>query len=357
MTRRGVPRPVRLGPLVVVLVGFAVLEPASAGADPLHAIRDALDAGDVPAATAAAEHFIASSPGDPRLADAQWLLALARERAGARGAAWDQYSLFWSNFPAHPSRDEAAGRADALVRRITQRALAPPQRWRVASLAESAGSASDDVGVVVALAGTDLGGPAARSVTRAAVDGARLWIWRPLGAGDAAFDPFDPSQVDRLEREFRTVAAWPIEGFVIDAALHVPEGARTPAALRAYEEIAATMPTDTETDRDRLAWTWAGMRARASAHALRRWVAAVESVNPRAGWLVRVSTAAIARPERALRELGEDLAELRAATPTAVWAIDGPVEAAHQVATPLGTWGSRLSMAAWPQAGDIVALP
>lgn len=357
MTRRGVPWPVRVAALVVGAFGLAPAGVASAELDPVQAIRDALDAGDAPAAASAAEGFIAASPGDPRLADAQWLLGLARERAGARGAAWDQYSLFLSNFPAHPAGAEVAGRAEALVRRITQRALALPNRWRVTSLSEIPAPASDDVGVVVALAGTDLGGAAARSVTRAAVDGARLWIWRPLGTPDAAFDPFDAAQVDRLEREFRTVAAWPVEGFVIDAALHIAEGARSPAAARAYEEIAASVSADSDVGRDRLAWTWAGMRARASARALQRWVAAVQSVNPRAGWLVRVSTAALVRPERALRDLGEDLAELRLAAPTAVWATDARVAAGPQVATRPGAWGARLSMAVWSETGDIVVLP
>jgi hypothetical protein len=357
MTRRGAPGPVRSSVLVFVFLGLAVLETASAGSDPLQAIHNALDAGDVPAAAAAAEVFIAASPGDPRLADAQWLLGLARERAGARGAAWDQYLLFLSNFPAHPARDEVAGRAEALVRRITQRALPPPSRWRVTSLADRPAPPSEDVGVVVALGGPDLGGTVARTVTRAAVDGERLWIWRPLGTSDEAFDPFDAATVDRLEREFRTAATWPIEGFVIDGALYLTEGARSPSAARAYEEIAATMLSDTEAGRERLAWTWAGVRARASARALQRWVTAVASVNPRAGWLVRVSTSAIVRPERALRDLGEDLAELRLAAPTAVWAIDGPVESGPQVATHIGAWGSRPSMAVWSQAGDIVAVP
>jgi hypothetical protein len=225
-------------------------------------------------------------------------------------------------------------------------------------LTESPGSPfGEDVGVVVALIGSDLGAAAARTVTRAAVDRARLWIWRPLGGPGAAFDPFDAAQVERLKNEFQTVAAWPIEGFVIDAALHVPEGARTPAAARAYDAIAASVSSERDGGRDRLAWTWAGMRARASAHALRQWVAAVEAISPRTGWLVRVSTAAIVRPERALRQGGEDLAELRLAAPTAIWAIDGPAELAPQLAARLPAWGSHWSVAVWSPAGDIVALP
>lgn len=356
MARRGMPRPVGVAALAVALAGLLTIEAASGAPDALQAIRDALDAGDAPAAASAAERFIAASPGDPRLAEAQWLLGLARERTGARGAAWDQYLQFLSNFPAHPARDEVAVRAAALVSGIPRR-TAPPQRWRVGSLTENPGVAfGEDVGVVVAL-GSDLGATTARTVTRAAVDGARLWIWRPLGGPGAAFDPFDAAQVERLKREFQTVAAWPIEGFVIDAALYVPAAARTPAAARAYDAIAASVSSERDGGRDRLAWTWAGMRARASAHALRQWVAAVEAASPRTGWLVRVSTAAIVRPERALREAGEDLAELRLAAPTAVWAIDGPAEAAPQVAARLPAGGSHWSVAVWSPAGDIVALP
>jgi hypothetical protein len=98
------------------------------------------------------------------------------------------------------------------------------------------------------------------------------------------------------------------------------------------------------------------MRARASAGALRRWVAAAESVNPRTGWIVRVSTAAVVRPEQALRAFGEDLAELRLAAPTAVWATDAPVESDPRIAT-LDRGGSRLPMAVWTPTGEVVALP
>lgn len=356
MGRSGAPRPVGVAALAVALAGLLTLEASSAEPDALQAIRDALDAGNAPAAAAAAESFIVASPGDPRLADAQRLLGLAREHTGARGAAWDQYAQFLSNFPAHPARDEVAARAAALVGGIPQRPV-PPQRWRVGSFTENPGVVfGEDVGVVVAL-GADLGATAARTVMRAAVDGARLWIWRPLGGRGAAFDPFDAAQVERVRREFQTMAAWPIEGFVIDAALHVPEAARTPEAARAYDAIAASVSSERDGGRDRLAWTWAGMRARASAHALRQWVAAVEAVSPRTGWLVRVSTTAIVRPERALREGGEDLAELRLAAPTAVWAIDGPAEVAPQVAARLPVGGPHWSVAVWSPAGDIVALP
>lgn len=329
---------------------------ALAETDPLQGARDALASGNAAAAAAAVETFIARSPGDARLADAQWLLALARERAGAWGAAWDQYSSFVLNFPGHPARDEAASRAEALVRHTTQRNLPRPSQWRVASLAEMPHPTSDHEAAVVAVTGADFGGSVARAVTRAAVNGARVWVWRPLGANAEVFDPFDDAQVARLEREFQLMAAWPIEGFVIDAALYVGDGVRLPAADRAYGDLATAIP-DTAAGRERLAWTWAGMRGRASARALHRWVAAATSVNPRVGWLVRVSTAAVAHPEDALRAFGEDLAELRAAVPTAIWAIDAPIESGARVATQLTAWGSRPSVAVWSPTGHIVAVP
>lgn len=329
---------------------------AFAETDPLQGVRDALAAGDAAAAASAAEVFIAGSPGDARLADAQWLLALARERAGEWGAAWDQYSSFVVNFPAHPARAEASSRAEALLLQATPRTLPRPSRWRMASLAEGPRKDSHGEAVVVAVTSADLGGTVARTVTRSVVDGARVWVWRPLGTASGAFDPFDDAQVARLEQEFRVMAAWPIEGFVIDAALYVGEGTRSPAAERAYGELAAGVP-DTAVARERLAWTWAGMRGRASARALERWVAAAAAVNPHAGWLVRVSTGVVARPERALREFGEDLAELRAAAPEAIWTIDAPLESGARVAAQLTEWGSRPSVAVWSPNGEIVAVP
>lgn len=351
----------RLG--VAALVGawllaswsLAAAETPGAGTDPLEAVRDALESGNAAAAAAAAEVFIAASPGDPRLADAQRLLGLARERAGLWGAAWDQYSLFLMNFPRHPARDEVAGRADSLVRRIAERSLPPPERWRVTSFVGGPASGSDDAAVVMALAGSGPGGAVAKTVTRAAVDGARVWVWLPLSASAGAFDPFDDAQVAKLEEEFRIMASWPIEGFVVDGGLHVGEEARAAAAVRAYDTIARVMP-ETSAGRERIAWTWAGMRARASARALNRWVVAVEAVNPRVGWLIRVSTAAVVRPEHALRTFGEDLAELRRAAPRAVWVIDTPLDAA-QLGSRLTELGSRLPVAVWSQTGDIVALP
>jgi hypothetical protein len=154
------------------------------------------------------------------------------------------------------------------------------------------------------------------------------------------------------------VESWRLadQGLVVDGELHVGEGARPAAAARAYEAIARAMP-ETAVGRERLAWTWAGMRARASARALTRWVAAAETVNPRMGWLVRVSTAAVTRPERALRSFGEDLAELRAAAPRAVWAIDAPIETGSQLGTRLTELGARLPVAVWSPTGEFVALP
>jgi hypothetical protein len=206
------------------------------------------------------------------------------------------------------------------------------------------------------LAGSVQGGAGARMVTRAAVDGARVWVWLPLGGSGGTFDPFDDAQVTRLEDEFRTMASWPIEGFVIDNGLHVEEGARPAGAVREYEAMALVMP-EMSVGRARIDWTWAGMRARASARALSRWVTAAEAVNARVGWLVRVSSSAVVRPEHALRSYGQDLAELRRAAPRAVWAIDAPVEAGSHLRTRLTELGARLPAAVWSPTGDIVALP
>jgi hypothetical protein len=170
------------------------------------------------------------------------------------------------------------------------------------------------------------------------------------------FDPFDDAAVARLEREFHVMAGWPVEGFVIDGALYLSDGVHPPAAAQAYRGLSAAMG-DTAAERDRLAWAWAGMRGRASAKALRRWVEAASEVNARAGWLVRVSPVAVTQPERALRGSGEDLAELRLAAPSAILAVDAPSESAAGIMTRLTDWGPRLAVAAWPQAGDIVALP
>lgn len=335
---------------------LAVAGPVTQAADPLQAVREALDVGDAIGAAAAAQTFIVSSPGDPRLADAQRLLGLARERAGSWGAAWEQYSLFLVNFPQHPARDEIAGRADSLVRRITQRSLPPPQRWRVTLPTEGSSSTSDDVAVVMVLPGSGSGAAATNAVTRAAVDGARVWLSLPLGASGGTFDPFDDAQIARLEDEFRNAASLPIEGFVVDGALYLGEDTSLEAAARAYDALARDMP-DTSAGRERMAWTWAGMRARASARALSRWVAATETVNPRMGWLVRVSSDAVVRPEHALRKDGQDLAELRRAAPRAVWAIDAPLDAGPRLEPRLTELAPRLPAALWSQSGEIVALP
>lgn len=343
------------GASALVWWSLAAAEPP-AGTDPLQVVRDALASGNATEAAAAAEGFIAASPGNAALPEAQLLLAQARERAGAWGAAWDQYSLFLANFPAHPANDEAAARVSALVDRVRQRALPSPVKWRMASPAEGARQTSDDEALVIAVVGAQPSGAIARTVTRAAVDGARVWVWRQLGTPTEAFDPFDDAAVVRLEHEFQLMAGWPVEGFVIDGELYLGDGVQPPAAARAYHDLSTAMG-DTAAERDRLAWVWAGMRGRASAKALRRWVDAASAVNARAGWLVRVSPVAATQPERALRGSGEDLAELRLAAPTAIWAVDASSESAAVIAGRLTDWGSRPAIAAWPLEGDIVALP
>lgn len=316
--------------------------------------RAALDRGDAAAAASGARAFIAMFPGDPNLADAQWLLGLALEQAGAWGAAWEQYGLFILNFPAHPARPAAVARAEALVQRATARILPMPTRWRL-TRALGASGPTGDVAEVLAFPASAGWESMARQVTRAALDGGRVWVWRPLGTASEPFDPFDEAHVARLEREFRAMAAWPVEGFVIDGALHVGEWSHRPAAAGAYRALAREI-VRTAADPGRLTWTWAGTRARASARALRRFVAGAEAVNPRMGWIVRLSPSAILSPERAVRESGEDLAELRRAAPGAVWAIDGAAEATSRLAARLDETGAEITIAVWTAGNEIVLL-
>jgi hypothetical protein len=335
---------------LVVLLGPL---PARSADDPLLRVREALERGDPAAAAADAAAFIARSPGDPRLADAQRLLGLAYEGTGARRAAWEQYALFLKNYPSDPARDDVADRADRLLRRVQERVNAPPARWQaVASLDGPLVSPDDTVLVVTVQAPAETDRVAPR-LTRAALDGARIWVRASLGAPTSAFDPFDEQAVTRLEEWFREMASVPIEGFVMDGALAFGERTHTVAGDRAFSALASVIP-DTPEGRERLAWTWAGTRARASAAALRRFVAAASEANPRIGWVLRVSADAVFRPERAVREAGEDWGELRAAAPTAVWAVDVPEGFEARLATALGEIGPRPRLARWIEGGAIL---
>ncbi|MFZ5874983.1 MAG: hypothetical protein ACOYXU_01120 [Nitrospirota bacterium] len=333
------------GVWALVLVGSVFAQD-----DPLQQARDALERGDAAGAAAAASAVILSAPGDARLADAQRLLGLAHERAGALAAAWEQYHLFLKNFPLHPARDDVADRADALVQRARERPVPPPTRWRAVSAGAGRWDSSDDAAVVTVADSDDREWVGAR-VTRAAVDGARIWVrLEPAGV----FDPFDEETVARVERRVQAAAAWPIEGLVFDR-VTLGEGVSSPAADRAYADLARDL-AGLPAAGDRLIWTWAGMRARASAAALRRFVAAATTVNPRIMCAIRISADAVFRPERAVREAGEDWAALRVAAPAAMWAIDAPANVTSRLAAALSPGEARLPLARWTEDGGMVRL-
>jgi hypothetical protein len=345
-------------PLVGYLAGTCGILAAVCGAafaqdDPLQHARDALERGDTAAAAAAASAVILSAPGDIRLADAQRLLGLAHERAGLRGAAWEQYRLFLRNFPAHPARDDVADRADALVQRARDRVEPPPVRWRAVP-AHGGGWASFDGAVVVAVSESDDRERVEERLTRESVDGARVWVRLTPAEPAGAFDPFDEAAVARMERRVLAVAAWPIEGVVLEG-LTLSEGVQSPAADRAYAALARGIEGQ-PAGAERLTWTWAGMRARASAAALRRFVAAAATVNPRIEWAIRISTDAVLKPEQAVRKNGEDWVAFRAAAPDAIWAIDSPADATSQLTAALTQREARLVLARWTGDGGMVRL-
>jgi hypothetical protein len=327
--------------------------PVVAQDDPLQRARDALERGDAAAASAAASAVILSAPGDVRLADAQRLLGLAYERAGRRGAAWDQYHLFLTNFPLHPARNDVADRAEALVQRARDRLEPPPVLWRAVS-ASSGQWASVDGAVVVTVNESDDGDRVGERLTREAVDGARVWVRLSPSDATGAFDPFDQAAVARMERRVLAVAEWPIEGVVLEG-LTLNEGVHSPAADRAYATLARGVEGQ-PAGPDRLVWTWAGMRARASSAALRRIVAAGTSVNPRMKWAVRISADAVLKPEEAVRAAGEDWVALRAAAPDAIWAIDSPADATAQLTAALTQREAQLPLARWTGDGGMVRL-
>jgi hypothetical protein len=341
---------------VWALAGVLLLGRASAFAadDALERVRDALERGDFAAAAATAGAFIASSPGDPRLADAQRLLGLARERSGALGEAWQQYTLFLTNFPSHPARDDVAERIDRLVRHVRERADVLPNRWQPVPSWNGQRSPSGETALVVTFRDVAEVDRVAPRLTRAALDGARIWVRASLGAPDGVFDPFDVETVTRREQWFHAMASRPIEGFVIDG-LGLGPDARPAAAARAWEELSRVIP-ETPEGRERLAWTWAGTRARASAAALQRFVAAAEGVAPRIGWVIRVSADVVLRPEYAVREAGEDWGELRIAAPRAVWAMDIPAGLESRLIKGAMDNGSRPPLARRTQGDGLVLL-
>ena len=183
--------------------------------------RAAFERGDDAAAIARAEAFIAASPGDPLLADAQLLLARSRERVGDWAAAWEQYRLFVSNYPTHPATREALARAADLARRYVFTSERTVARWRIVAADGPAvrfdrwmaGQSAGPTGAILALGRRPDWDAVARLVDDAAVEGERLLLWQPLDEPDVPFDPFDEPRLKALEDAYRAAARLPVDGF------------------------------------------------------------------------------------------------------------------------------------------------
>ncbi len=360
-------------PLLFLLVACAVIAPHGAAPPDetpplLQEARAAYERGDDAVARARAEALIAALPGHPMLAEAQLLLARARERSGAWATAWEQYRLFLSNYPTHAEAADALARAAALARRHVFAGTRPPvARWRVIvpdragsmGFGRSAFSVGDGewVGAVLAPGVNPEWDEVARAIDRVAVDGVRIALRLSLAEPGRPFDPFDDAAVGWAEAAYRAAAAWPIEGFLVDRELYVAATAPPPAARTVMESrfgLGSSLAALSEPQ----AWAWAGMRARASARALGRFVRAADAVQPGRTWIVAVSETAVTRPAETVFDRGEDLAELRAAAPGLVPAIvaAAPFDAAA-VAARLAEVGVQARPLAWVAGQDLVALP
>lgn len=352
-------------PLLMLLAACAIVAPRGA-APPnetpplLHEARAAYERGDDAVSIVRVEAFIASAPGHPLLAEAQLLLARVRERSGAWATAWEQYRLFLSNYPTHAGAADALARAAALARRHVFAGERPPvARWRVIAPDRSTFPIGDGarVGAVLAPGVNPKWDEVARAIDLAAVDGVRIALRLSLAEPGRPFDPFDDAAVGRAEAAYRAAAAWPIEGFLIDRDLYVAAAAPPPAAQGVMASLfgLGSFPAALSEPR---AWAWAGMRARASARALGRFVRAVDAVQPGRTWIVAVSEAAVMRPAEAVLDRGEDLAELREAAPGLVPAIvaAAPFDLTAAAAR-LAEAGVRARPLAWVAGQDLVAAP
>lgn len=325
----------------------------------------AFDRGDDAAAIARAEAFIAASPGDPLLADAQLLLARSRERVGDWATAWEQYRLFVSNYPTHAAAREALARAANLARRHVFAPVRPVTRWRIVAADEpavrferwGASHGAGPTGVILALGRRPDWDAVARLVDDAAVEGERLLLWQPLDEPDAPFDPFDEPRLRALADAYRAAARLPVDGFFVGPEWSLGERARGAAAQHVMTSLSqGTLPLS-ETS-GRFAWAWAGLRARASVRALGRFVQAVEQVQPGRLWFAAVSASAVIHPTAAILHQGEDLAELHRAVPRLVPVLIGlgAADRGH-----IGMDLSRLGFSArafeWLSDRELVALP
>lgn len=350
----------------MLLAACASVAPHDAPAPPdetpplFHEARAAYERGDDAVASARAEAFIASAPGHPLLAETQLLLARVRERSGAWATAWEQYRLFLSNYPTHAEAADALASAAALARRHVFAGERPPVvRWRVIAPGRSAFPVGDGErgGAVLAPGGNPEWEEVARAIDRAAIDGVRTVLRLSLAEPGRPFDPFDDAAIGRAEAAYRAAAAWPIEGFLVGRDLYVAAAAPPPAAQGVMASLFGPGSSPAALS-DPRAWAWAGMKARASARALGRFVRAVDAVQPGRTWIVVVSEAAVMHPAEAVLDRGEDLAELREAAPGLVPAI---VAAApfdlRAAAARLAEAGVRARPLAWVAGQDLVALP
>ena len=352
-------------PLLMLLAACTIVAPR--GAVPpndtsllLHEARAAYERGDDAVSIVRAEAFIASAPGHPLLGEAQLLLARIRERSGAWATAWEQYRLFLSNYPTHAEAADALARAAALARRyVFAGARRPVVRWRVIAPGRSGFPVGDGerVGAVLAPGVNLQWDEVVRAIDRAAVDGVRIALRLSLAEPGRPFDPFDDAAVGRAEAAYRTAAGWPIEGFVIGRDLYVAAAAPPPTAQGVMESLFGLGSSPAVLSEPQ-AWAWAGMRARASARALGRFVRAVDAVQPGRTWIVAVSEAAVMRPAEAVLDRGEDLAELREAASGLVPAIvaAAPFDLTAAAAR-LAEVGVRARPLAWVAGQDLVAAP
>lgn len=317
--------------------------------------QDAYDRGDAARSAASAEAFFAAFPGHPRSADVQFLLAQAREQTGEWRAALEQYRLFVDNYPQHLKRDEAWGRAARLVRRhLVGPARHPITRWIIPDETAASAPPGPDVGVIL-FQRPDRDAPAIeREVNRFTAAGRRVWIGILASRRQAPFDPFSDADVERVERQIRSAASWPIDGIVIGPGLHLSaEAPLGPAADKALTRLAGAGSAD------RRAWAWAGMRARRSAAVLDRFVRAAAAIRPDVDWMVAVAPEAVVDPIAGIDGRGQDLAEVVRVAPRAIVAVVDPEGAAPD------SWHASLArvgvtnrvVAWWAGRGEIVAWP
>jgi len=358
LLRQGFSRSSWVALLLVIQGCTAILSRAPEPREALTLIQEArfaYERGDDALVVARANEAIARAPGDALLAEAQLLLARSYYRRGEETQSADQYRLFLTNYPNHPASREALSRAAAIARRTTQRSVSTSTmfRWRIVTIAPDSRSsifprgvpdarASGTTGLVFAIGSHPSWDHVRTAVDRAALEGYRALLWMSLADGETPFDPFDAGRLTVLEARYREAAEVPIDGFVVGRDLFLDEEA---PGIPVQEVIRATFGADRmlASLSDRGAWQWAGLRARASASALSRVVAAAR---PGLIWMVAVSSTAVLRPWEAIVERGEDIAELLRRVPSLSLIVVGTDDHAA-VQARLATLGVPLTALVW----------